>query len=300
MDAIADHEEAVVGVIGLGRMGLPICARLAGVGRTVVASDVRAELAGAVRAVGARWLGDGASVAAAAGVLLTVLPGAPELGDAIAAALPALRPGATWIDMTSASPPAVRELWRRAAEGGVECLDAPLGGSPQDAADGALTLFVGGRAEAVARHRPLLEVLGAVEHVGGRGAGYTTKLLVNLLWFGQALAVGEALLIARRSGIDLGALRSTFMRSAAASAFVERDLDRLLEGDYLETFGLDRCVEELDATLAMAAELDLPSELSVAVRDAYRRALTRYGAADGELLAVALLEERAGLRLRRS
>ena len=85
----------------------------------------------------------------------------------------------------------------------------------------------------------------------------------------------------------------------AASEFIARDAGRILDGDYLPAFGLDRCCEELDAVVAAARELGVPFELSSEVARAYRRALERYGAVDGELLAVALLEERAGVKLRR-
>ena len=209
-------------------------------------------------------------------------------------ARPALQPRTAWIDMTTAAPAVGRELASRVSDGGVECLDAPAGGNPAAAAAGELQLFVGGRGGTVKRHRPLLETLGTVQHVGDHGAGYTTKLLVNLLWFGQAVAVGEALLLARRTGIDLELLRGVLSESAAASTFVSHDLSALLEGDYLESFGLERCCEELDTVVALAQDHSVPFELSTAVRRAYRRALARYGHVDGELLAVALLEEQAG------
>ena len=79
--------------------------------------------------------------------------------------------------------------------------------------------------------------------------------------------------------------------------FIDEYLDRLLAGDYLETFGIDRCVEELE-TLVRLAELHVvPFELSTNVARLYREALERFGAIDGELLAAKLLEERAGIRL---
>jgi 3-hydroxyisobutyrate dehydrogenase len=90
--------------------------------------------------------------------------------------------------------------------------------------------------------------------VGDNCAGYTTKLLTNLLWFGQAVAAGEVLLLARRSGIDLELLRRALGDSAAASEFVRHDLSALLEGDYLEAFGLNRCGEELDAVVDRAPD----------------------------------------------
>jgi 3-hydroxyisobutyrate dehydrogenase len=290
----------IVGVIGVGRMGLPVCARLARSGTQVLASDRLREREPDVLAAGAGWEGDTARLASRAEVLITVLPGSSELRDAMAVALPLLPEGATWIDLTSADPAIGRELVARARTREIECLDAPVGGGVDAARAGSLQLFVGGRADVVDRHRPILETLGRVDHVGDNGAGYTTKLLVNLLWFGQAVAVGEALLLARRAGIDLEVLRSAIGASSAASVFVERDLDTLLDGGYLESFGLDRCYDELQAIVALADELAVPFELSTAVERSYRAALERYGAVDGELLAVALLEERAGVRLRRS
>ena len=266
----------------------------------MVAADLEPEREQHVRATGASWDADTERLARQAAVLITVLPGSSELVEAMGIALRTLQAGATWIDLTSAAPAAGAELVARAHERGIECLDAPVGGGVEAAAAGALQLFVGGRREVIERHRTVLELLGRVEHVGDHGAGYTTKLLVNLLWFGQAIAVGEALLLARRAGIDLEVLRSALGRSAAASEFVRGDLGALLGGDYLESFGIDRCCEELATVVALAGELAVPFDLSAAVERTYRAALARYGPIDGELLAVALLEERAGTRLRRS
>ncbi len=216
-------------------------------------------------------------------------------------ALAALPATATWIDMTSNSPAAGRALLAAARARGIGVLEAPVGGGVPEARDGTLQLFVGGDIALVERHRRLLEVLAdpqRIAHVGGHGAGYLTKLLVNLLWFGQAVATAEALLLARRAGIDLDMLRQVLTSSAASSAFISRDLGALLAGDYLTSFGLDRCCEELAAVTALARDHDVPFQLSALVEEIYQRALTRYGPADGELLAVALLEEQAGIRLR--
>jgi len=292
------HVTETVGIIGVGRMGLPVCARLLRAGFQVTATDILPAREADVRSAGAEWIAGTEGVARIADVLLTVLPGSSELTEAMALALPSLRPRTTWIDLTSASPATARPLVDRAESLGIECLDAPAGGGPAAAAAGSLHLFVGGRGAVVERHRNLLESLGRVDHVGENGAGYITKLLVNLLWFGQAVAVGEALLLARRAGLDLELLRSVIGESAAASEFVRRDVPGLFEGDYLASFGVHRCHEELEAVLSLADELDVPFELSGAVERAYRAALERYGPVDGELLAVALLEERAGVRLR--
>lgn len=292
-----------IGFLGVGRMGLPMCANLSRSGYDVTAGDLRVELEDAVTACGARWGSTSSEVAGAADVLITMLPGPQEVRDAMldpGGALDALPAGATWIDMSSSSPAVGREIGERAEARGVGVLDAPVGGGVPAARAGTLQLFVGGDAALIQRHRAVLEALGdRILHVGGHGAGYTTKLLVNLLWFGQAVATAEALLLGRRAGIDLDVLREALASSAASSEFVRHDLEALFTGDYLESFGLDRCVEELATVTALARESGLPFELSELVERLHRRALTRYGPVDGELLAVALLEEEAGVTLRR-
>jgi 3-hydroxyisobutyrate dehydrogenase len=295
----------LIAFIGIGRMGLPMCANLVAAGYQVTAADARPQAqADAVRC-GARWRDDPAEAAAGADLVITMLPGPPEVREVMAgpggilAAMPA---AATWIDMSSSSPATGRALAAVAHARGIGVLDAPVGGGVKAAQAGTLQLFAGGDAAVLERCRPVLEVLagpGRIIHAGGNGAGYTTKLLVNLLWFGQAVATAEALLIGGRSGIDLSVLRQALAGSAASTVFIDHDLDALLGGDYLTSFGLDRCCEELEAVTALARELAVPCELTQQVEHTYQEALKRYGPADGELLAVALLEEQAGLELRR-
>ena len=281
-----------------------MCAALVRAGYQVTATDERAEAEQTAAACGAAWRDTPAQAAAAADVLITMLPGPGEVRAVMlgaAGALDGLAAGAAWIDMTSNSPAAVRPIREQAMARGVEVLEAPVGGGIAAARAGQLQLFVGGEAAAVERHRAVLEVLGdpgRIVHVGGHGTGYTAKLLANLLWFGQAVATAEALLLGQRAGIAPEVLQHALAGSAAASTFIRRDLGFVFQGDYLTSFGLDRICEELEAVTALASDYQLPCELSELVCRTYRRALARYGPADGELLAVALLEEEAGRELR--
>jgi 3-hydroxyisobutyrate dehydrogenase len=293
-----------IGFIGAGTMGLPMCANLAAAGHEVIAADARPSREQAVTESGARWAATPAQAASRAGILITMLPGPAAVSDVMTGAggaLAALPSQATWIDMTSNSPAAGRELTTAAHARGIAVLDAPAGGGPAAARAGTLQLFVGGEAAVLDRCRPVLEVLAdpdRIVHAGRNGAGYVTKLLVNLLWFGQSIATAEALLIGRQAGIDLDVLHHALAGSPASSAFIRNDLGALLSGDYLPAFGLDRCCEELSTVARLADDLALPSEMTRLVEQTYQRALHRYGPVKGELLAVALLEEQAGIRLR--
>ncbi|MER6442768.1 NAD(P)-dependent oxidoreductase [Streptomyces sp. NPDC001185] len=287
-------------LIGVGRMGEPLCASLVRAGHRVRAYDVLAERREAALSRGARTADSAAAAASGADVLLTVLPGPAEVVAAVDdAVLAALAPGATWIDMSSNTPTDAEPCRRRAAAHGVGVLEAPIGGSPADGAAARLRLFVGGDGDLLERHRPLLSAVSdRVTHVGGPGTGYVAKLLVNLLWFGQAAATAEALLLGRRAGIDLGVLTETLAAGPASTAFLRDDLPALLAGDYLTDFGLDHIHDQLTAITALAERLGTPHDVADTVRRLHGEALARYGPADGELLAVALLEERAGILLR--
>lgn len=288
-----------VGVLGAGRMGLPVIQALVGAGHDVVAWDPDAVALARAASAGATVADGVARAAASADVLVTVLPGVGEAEAAMAEALPALRDGTLWLDLTSNDPRVAERIAGLAAARGIDVVGAPMGGGVAAALAGKLHLFVGGAEPAVGRARPLLETLGTVDHVGDAvGAGYTAKLLANLLWFGQAVAVTEALLLGTSLGLAPATLRATLAGSAGGSVFIDEYLDSLLDGDYLESFGIERCVEELDILASLARDAAVPFELSTLVGRLHREALERFGAVDGELLAAKLLEERAGRTLR--
>jgi 3-hydroxyisobutyrate dehydrogenase len=283
---------ARIAFIGLGRMGLPMCARLAAAGFEVVATDLRAELRGAVT----RWADSIQEACAGAEVAVTMLPGPESVADAAAPIISSLDAGAVWIDMSTASPSVANEI----TGGDSRFLDAPVGGSPETARVGRLVAFVGGAAGDLARCRPLFDALTErVFHVGPAGSGYAVKLLVNALWFAQAAATAEALALGDRLGLDLHTVHAALSRSAAASRFISRDVPALLDGDDLTDFSLGRCCEELASVLALGEQCGVPLDVLSTVSALHRGALEQYGDADGELLGARWVAERAGVRLRR-
>lgn len=293
---VSEASRRRVGVIGVGRMGLPMCARLAERGFAVLATDVSRELRLAAAEAGAQWADSPREVAAQSDVVITVLPGPEEVAAVLEAVLAALPRGGTWIDMSTATPAVAREIGRVAGGRGVRTLDAPVGGSPELAREGRLLAFVGGSASDLDAHRDVLDTLAErVLHVGAPGSGYVVKLLVNYLWFGQALAGAEAFSIAVRAGLDPETLRGAVQQSAAAGRFMEQGGRALLTGDDLTTFSLARCHRELADVLTLGQELDVPLALGECVTELYSQALERYGDIDGELLGARLVSERAAV-----
>lgn len=285
-----------VGVVGLGRMGLPMSARLAAGGLDVACTDVLEAKRAAVARTGARWRPRARDVAAGAEVVVTILPGAVEVASVVDELAGAMAPGSVWIDMSTASPAVARLIASAADPRGVRTLDAPVGGDPVAAGEGRLLTFVGGSGEDLDAVRDVLGMLAdRIIHVGPAGSGYTVKLLANSLWFGQAVAVAETLTLARRAGLDMDVVRAALGQSAAASRFLAEDVTALLEGDDLTSFALARCCEQLASVVALGDDLAVPMELTAVVSDLHRRALARYGDVDGELLGARFVAERAGV-----
>lgn len=287
-------------VVGLGRMGLPVARHLRRAG-----FDVRGVDFDPARRAHATGVAVHPDLTGAVEVLMTVLPGPPELRSAMLddhGLLSRMETGACWLDLTSNDPRVAAEVAAEARRRGVLSVGAPMGGGPSDAEAGMLRFFVGGSSEAVAVATPILEALArpdGISYLGADvGAGHTTKLLANTLWFGQALAATEALLIGQAQGLDLRTLREALAASAGRSGFLLDHADALLAGDYLTTFGIDRVVEELDTVTQLASSSRSPAPLTELVAELHRMALRRFGPIDGELLAAKLLESEAGRTLR--
>lgn len=288
--------EAAVGVIGVGRMGLALCTRLVECGFAVTATDVRREARAAVDGLGLEWVDSVPEVARRCGRVLTVLPGVTEVDAVRSDLLVAMRPGSTWMDLSTSTSAAARTNAERGSHCGVRVLDAPMGGGPREARIGRLTLFVGGLADDLDAQRDVTDALAArVLHVGDAGSGCLVKLLVNLLWFGQAVAGAEVLALAARAGLDPERVRFAVSQSAAASRFIDREAHALLAGDDLRSFSLAGCAEELHAVMSLGRDFEVPLALAERVTNLYDEALEHYGDVDGELLAARRIVERAGV-----
>ena len=294
-----------IGMLGLGRMGAPICRRLVEGGFAVTVHDPAEGARFSADRIGAGWAESVAAVAAGVDVLATVLPGPKELEAAMLApdgALWSMRPGSLWLDFTSGDPRVSKRIAGEAAQREILSVGAPMGGGPVDAAAGTLKFFADGPPADVEAIRPILEQLsrpGGIQWMGTEpGYGQVAKLLANLLWFGQAAAVTESLLLGQAMGLDVRALRDALAQSAGGSRFIDDSTEALFRGDYMESFALSRCVEELETLTGLAKETGSPFEISTHVTDLYKEALTELGDVDGELLVAKLLETRAGHLLR--
>jgi 3-hydroxyisobutyrate dehydrogenase len=296
-----------VGFIGLGNMGGPMSRNVLAAGHDLVVHDIREAAASDLLAAGAAWAPAPAQAAAGREIVITSLPGPRQVDDVLLGSgglVEALEPGAIWVDMSTSVPEVADRVRHQAGLRGIGVLDAPVAGMTTGAHAGTLQIFVGGTEADYRRARPVLEAMGdpaRIRHVGSHGAGYTVKLMLNLLWFAHLCATAEVLAIGVAAGVDLGMLRENLIAGPATSHFLEADvLSVLSDGDYDEGFALALACKDLGLAVDLARANGVPAEVSALVEQIYRRARAQYGDAGGEMLPIKLLEDvtRTPLRLR--
>ena len=294
-----------VGFIGLGHMGGPMSRRLAEAGYDLTVFDLDPARAAPALERHARLAATPSAAARGADVLITMLPTPAAVEDVMLGAgrvVAALPLGALWIDMSTSSPAVAERVRARGARNDLHVVDAPVAGMSTGADAGTLEIFVGGDDADVARARPVLEHLGDPErifHVGGNGAGYVVKLMLNLLWFDQLVAIAEVLTIGARAGVDLGVLHRALVEGPASSLLLARDLLPLLrDGDYEEGFTMALATKDLRLAVDLARSAGVPAELSAVVEQVFTRTRAVFGDDAGEMTPVRLYEETAGVLLR--
>ena len=291
-----------VGFVGLGIMGSRQAANLARAGyELTVYNRTRATAEAWVAEHGGTVADTPAAVGAASDVVITMVVD----GDQVQAALlgPAgvaagAEPGALCIDMSTIAPQQTRAIGARLAEQGLRLLDAPVTGSSPKAQAGTLTIMAGGSAEDFARAEPLLRVMGElVVHVGELGQGEMLKLINNAVAAANAVTVGEALIVASRTGVDLDALVQVMSKGSGGSAMLDLKSGAMRRHDYATLFKLEHMLKDVRLCLDAGQAAAVPFAAAARARDVLVAALARGHADDDFAALVEALEAFAGTRL---
>ena len=253
-----------IGFVGLGHMGGSMAARLLAAGYPVHGMSRTRRRAEDLIAHGLQWHDTPREVAAAADVVLTSVPDDDALHvaaggpDGILAGLTA---GMTWVDVSTVSPTASREMAAQVRAAGATMLDAPVSGSVPQVRAGTLTIMVGGDADAYSRVEPVLRELGTSRHIGSNGQGLVLKLAVNISLAVQMLALAEGLLLADRSGVDRRLALEVMIGSAIGSPMLKARAPLVLDppAEAWFTLGLVQKDVELARDLADGLGVPLPT-----------------------------------------
>jgi 3-hydroxyisobutyrate dehydrogenase-like beta-hydroxyacid dehydrogenase len=237
-----------------------------------------------VLAAGAKEASDPGAVAARSDVVITCVPDAPQVEEALfgpKGAAAGARTGATFIDMSTISPVASRRIGERLQADGLCFLDAPVSGGPVRAASGTLTSMVGGSAGDFARVNPVLAAMGTPYHVGPVGLGETVKLVNQLIIASVMIANTEALTFARKAGADVDVVRSVLSTATASNYILDQWLPKTwFAGTFEGGFALDLLRKDLAAALDAARAMKMPMPASAF---AYQLYTLRSAEGDGAL-----------------
>lgn len=290
------------GFVGLGNLGRHLAASLLRVGFGVVACDRRREAVDALVEAGAVRAATPRAAAESSDSLITCLPNPTASLDVMTGndgALEGIAPGGTWIEMSTSDPHAIRRIAGLAAGRGVATLEAPVTGGVHRAAAGEITVLVGGDASAYRAHRPAFEAMGGeVIHMGELGSASTIKVITNMLAFIHLVAAGEALMLAKRGGLDLGKSFEA-IRASSGNSFVHESESRvILNGSYNIGFTMDLACKDAGFAMALGREFGVPLKLAAMVEQLFVEARQRYGGDAWSPMVVKLLEDTLGEELR--
>jgi 2-hydroxy-3-oxopropionate reductase len=281
---IAQPGTTSVGFVGLGLMGTPMARRVLDAGYQLTVFNRTPEKARPLVEAGARQAASPAEVAAASDVTVTVVTDTPDVVEVVAGEhglLAGARPGAAWIDMSTISPEATRELGARARERGLECLDAPVSGGPPGAAAGSLAIMVGGDRETFEACEPILRSMGsAITHMGELGAGQVTKACNQIVLAGYLLAISEGLVFGAKAGVDPARIRQALLGGYAQGRMLEVHGERMLRHAFEPGFFVRLHNKDLHIVLEMARSLAVAAPVS-ALAAQHFNALVAEG--DGDL-----------------
>jgi 3-hydroxyisobutyrate dehydrogenase-like beta-hydroxyacid dehydrogenase len=245
-----------LGFVGVGVMGMPIVRNLLADGHQVtVYARGRSKSAGLADA-GAVCAGTPAAAAAASEVTFTMVTDSAAVNDVVDGpdgVLAGAAPGSVWIDMSSIAPLTSRVLAERAALREVHALDAPVSGGEKGAISRGLAFMVGGDAETFARMRPLLESIGqSATHVGDHGAGQVAKVCNQMIVAATMCAVAEALVVARKCGVEPARVREAISGGAARSRILDDHAQRMLHRAFTPGFRISLLQKDLGIAIETA------------------------------------------------
>lgn len=285
--------------IGLGNLGGHLAASLLRAGFSVTVHDRERGLADRHLAAGAIWAESPAKAAEGADCVVTCLP-SPAVSEAVLRAfLPVMKPGADWIEMSTVGREDVLRLSALAEAAGVGCLECPVTGGVHLAARGEITVLVGGEEARFLRHRPALEAMGnRIIHMGPLGSAAIIKVITNMLAFIHLVADGEALMLAKRGGLDLAKAWEAIAASSGNSFVHETEGQLILNGSYDIAFTMDLALKDLGFAMGFGREFGAPLELAGLTEQTFIRGKAAYGGGAQSTQIVKLLEDALGTDLR--
>jgi len=292
-----------IAFLGLGIMGRGMAANLLKAGYPVTVWNRTPERSANLVEQGARQADTPAEAAAGADVIMYCLSDDAAVKDLVFGAgdlLSGVSGGQIVIDLTTVYPDTTRLEAAAYEEMGARFLDAPVFGSKNEAANGGLWIVVGGDEELYNEVKPILETLSETTHyMGGTAKGTSMKLVGNLLVASQLEALGEAMVLATKAGLDpqdvLGVLHVTDFKSPIFDGVG----NALIERDFSTHFALKLMLKDANLIARFAEDLNAPVPASAAIRENIKAAVNQGWGEENASAFIKVLEDQAGVQVKK-
>ena len=290
------------GFIGLGMLGARMARQVLEAGHDLKVFDLDPRAVEKLVAKGATGVASAMEAADQVDVLITCLP-SPDASLKVmtgtGGVFDAMREGSCWIEMSTTDANEMIRLAGLAAERGIEVLECPATGGVHRAARGEMTLLVGGDESLFKRQAALLETLsGQVVYMGKIGNASLIKVITNLLCLVDLVAMGEALMLAKRGGLDLAKCYEAITASSGSSREFEDWAPVILNGSLNTGFTTDLGLKDLGFVTDMGRRLNVPLQLTTLAQEMFQASRERYGGEAWTAHVVKMMEEMTGETLR--
>jgi 2-hydroxy-3-oxopropionate reductase len=289
-----------VGFVGLGIMGTSMARNLIEDGHELVIHNRTRAKAKKLAKLGAEVATSPREVAGRSDVIITMLPGPPEVEEVLAGEnglLEGVRDGSLIVDMSTSSPLLAQELSRTANTRGVGMLDAPVSGGDIGAIEGTLSIMVGGEKEDFERARPLFEAMGkTIVHVGAAGAGQTVKACNQIVVALVIEAVSEALVLGSKAGVKPEKVMEVLSGGLAANKVMEVKGEKFLSHDFAAGGKVEYHRKDLGIALAAGREYGVALPVTALVDQLFGTLVAQGKGGWDHSALITLIEEWSGAR----
>ncbi|MEM8540296.1 MAG: NAD(P)-dependent oxidoreductase [Pseudomonadota bacterium] len=287
------------GFIGLGNLGAHLANSLLKAGFGVRVNDLDRTLASSLEERGAIWAETTKDAATNVDAVITCLPSPAVSEQVLKEILPHMGSQTTWIEMSTLGKEEILRLAEIAKQAGVETMELPVTGGVHLAAQGQITMLAGGSEHLYKKHLPALEAMGnQIFHMGPLGSASLIKVITNMLAFIHLVADAEALMLAKRGGLDLGQAWWAIKASSGSSFVHETEGQLILNGSYDVAFTMDLALKDLGFAMEFGREFDVPLDLASLVQKTFEKGREEYGGAAQSPMIAKLLEDVVGTDLR--
>ena len=294
---------AQIGFIGLGIMGKPMARNLLKAGHSLVVYDISAERVAELVGDGAAAGASAKDVAARTDVIVTMLPDGPDVEKGVlgpAGVLEGARAGSVVVDMSSISPVVAQKVAAACEARGVNFIDAPVSGGEPKAIEGTLAIMAGGQAAVFERVLPVLQKMGStVTLTGPVGAGNVTKLANQIMVACNIAAMGEALVLATRAGLDPEIVFNAVKGGLAGSTVLNAKAPMVIAGNFQPGFRINLHQKDLRNALLAAESMNMKLPFTTLAQEILTTLVNEGKGNLDHSAIVTVLEKNAGVEARK-